>query len=456
MGLLCERTPRADRRGGRRRRAAQGRRAALRRLAGVARPPRRRGAQPRPEPGRAGHPRPALADHPRRSRRSPRQSGSRADATGVRSMVAVPLLHAGQPGRHPARAGAGPANAFDDADVRTLELLSVVISAAMSHAAEFRREVEALNRFRTVFEGASVGIVRARADGSAREVNEAILKMLGYTPEDHSTRELRPLHPPRRPGAARKELMGQLMAGEREYYDHDKRYVRKDGKVIWVHVRAWLEPRVEGEPRTAIAMIENINERKLAEIALRENSERLERSGRDPARHRLRGRGPRRRDEPDRGALAGADRGRGRDRQHDRRRRAGGGRRVRRRVPVVGNRRPLEQSIARLRVRGPRHAADRARRGRSAPVQRVRRDGARPLAHLRPALPGRTSGRRAERDDHVRRPTPRRGRPPHARAARGGARHRRSAVPPSSRPSAGRWRRWLASRPPTRAPSPGS
>ena len=44
-----------------------------------------------------------------------------------------------------------------------------------------------------------------------------------------------------------------------------------------MHVRAWLEPPVEGEPRTAIAMIENIHERKLAEIALRENTERLER-----------------------------------------------------------------------------------------------------------------------------------------------------------------------------------
>ena len=205
------------------------------------------------------------------ARDDPRANQDRVRTTGVRSMVAVPLLHAGQPvGTLLVLAQA--TNAFDDADVRTLELLSVVISAAMSHAAEF----EALNRFRTVFEGASVGMVRARADGSAREVNEAILKMLGYTPEDHSTRGFDLFtHPDDLERT--KELMGQLMAEERDYYDHDKRYVRKDGKVIWVHVRAWLEPRVEGEPRTAIAMIENINERKLAEIALRENSERLER-----------------------------------------------------------------------------------------------------------------------------------------------------------------------------------
>ena len=205
------------------------------------------------------------------ARDDPRANQDRVRTTGVRSMVAVPLLHAGQPVGTLLVLAQAP-NAFDDADVRTLELLSVVISAAMSHAAEF----EALNRFRTVFEGASVGMVRARADGSAREVNEAILKMLGYTAEDHSTRSFDLFtHPDDLERT--KELMRQLMAEEREHYDQDKRYIRKDGKVIWVHVRAWLEPRVEGEPRTAIAMIENINERKLAEIALRENSERLER-----------------------------------------------------------------------------------------------------------------------------------------------------------------------------------
>jgi diguanylate cyclase (GGDEF)-like protein/PAS domain S-box-containing protein len=212
------------------------------------------------------------------AREDPRVDSARVRATGVRSMVAVPLLHAGKPVGTLLVLSRSP-NAFDDEDVRTLELLSVVISATMSHAAEFqakREQVEALSRFQNIFEGASVGIVRARADGSAREVNGAVLRMLGYSAEDHSSRTFDLFtHPDDL--AKTKQLMRQLMNGERDHYEHDKRYIRKDGEVIWVHVRAWLEPPVEGQPRTAIAMIENINERKLAEIALRENSERLER-----------------------------------------------------------------------------------------------------------------------------------------------------------------------------------
>jgi diguanylate cyclase (GGDEF)-like protein/PAS domain S-box-containing protein len=186
-------------------------------------------------------------------------------------MVAVPLLHRGNPVGTLLVLSHSP-NAFDGEDVRTLELLSVVLSAAMSHAAEF----EALTRWRTVFDGSSVGMVRACADGRAREVNAAVLRMLGYSAEDHATNSFDLFTHPDDLDAT-KRMMLELMAGERDSYEQDKRYIRKDGTELWVHVRAWLEPAVEGEPRTAIAMIENIHERKLAEIALRENAERLER-----------------------------------------------------------------------------------------------------------------------------------------------------------------------------------
>jgi diguanylate cyclase (GGDEF)-like protein/PAS domain S-box-containing protein len=206
----------------------------------------------------------------------PRTDRTRVKATQVRSMVAIPLRH----GRDTVGAlmvlSLNP-DAFDDDHVRTLELLSPVVSAGMSHAAELqakRSEVEALMRFQAIFEGASVGIVRARADGRAAEVNSAVLQMLGYDAEEHAANSFELFTHPDDLEETR-ELMRQLMAGERDAYEQDKRYIRKGGEVIWVHVRAWLEPPVEGEPPTAIATIENINERKLAEIALRENNERL-------------------------------------------------------------------------------------------------------------------------------------------------------------------------------------
>ena len=172
-----------------------------------------------------------------------------------------------------------------------------------------------------------------------------------------------------------REDMRQLMAGERDFYDHDKRCIRKDGEVISVHVRAWLEPQVEGEPRTAIAMIENINERKLAEIALRENSERLERiveTQRDIAAAGVDLEGVMELIVERSKALTG---GRGRDGQPHRRRRPGRRRRGRRCA------RTSSAPAARSRSRSSSTRSPRATRSSSSTPRRPA-----PLPRLAPAV----------------------------------------------------------------------
>ncbi len=341
---------------------------------------------------------------------------ARASRSGVRSIVAVPLQHGGAPWARCSCCRGSP-RAFDAEDMHTLELVSVAISASMSHAAEF----EALSRFRTIFEGASVGIVRVGADGRALEINAAVQRMLGYTSRDHTENSFELFtHPDDLEETLR--FMRELMAGERERYEQDKRYIRKDGEQLWVHVRGWLEPPVEGEPRTAIAMIENINERKLAEIALRENAERLERlvatqrdiaaAGvdlegvmqliveRSQALTRAEGalvstiEG----DELVVGAASGIA------------------------AHLVGSRRPIEESVGQPRAAQARRPADRGRRVRHAPVQRLRARTCTTCRTSASRCSRATAGRSAERDDGVRRAAARRGRPAHARAAGGGAR----------------------------------
>ena len=300
----------ADRRRGRCRRAAQGRRAPLRRLATglpstsrrAARASTRASAGGRSATGRSLICHDALTD--------PRVNAARVAATGVRSMIAVPLLHAGEPvgsllvlaqapgrlrrrGRAHARAAvrrdlggheprgrvSGQARAGGGAHALPNDLRG----SLRRHRAHRRR--------------------RPRDRGQRCGAGDAGLLRRTSTRSAASKRS-------RTPTTSRRasSCMRQLMDGERDAYEHDKRYIRKDGEVIWAHVRAWLEPPAEGEPRTAIAMIENINERKLAEIALRDEQRTAGAPGRDAARHRGCRRGPRERDAADRRALAGADR----------------------------------------------------------------------------------------------------------------------------------------------------
>ena len=160
-------------------------------------------------------------------------------------------------------------------DRRTLEMLSMMLSAAVSHAAEFearRGQAEAFARFRTLFEGASIGILRLGPDGRAVEANPALEEMLGYTTSelaDMSFREY--MHPEDLERA--EVLFRDLLGGRRDSFQLEARYSRRDGALVWAHVRAALERDGDGEPAFAVTMIEDITARKRAEEELRRQSE---------------------------------------------------------------------------------------------------------------------------------------------------------------------------------------
>src|SRR6185436_19835337 len=66
-------------------------------------------------------------------------------------------------------------------------------------------------------------------------------------------------------------LHQELSYGERQSYQLEKRYLRKDGQIIWGHLTASLIRDHEGRPLYNIGMIEDITERKQTEESLRRN-----------------------------------------------------------------------------------------------------------------------------------------------------------------------------------------
>src|SRR5918992_439221 len=132
-----------------------------------------------------------LAGHAMRSRRSllcmdtetdPRVDSALARERNVRSIIAAPLYHASRSVGVLLLYGHGPA-AFGDRDVTTIELLSVVLSAALAHAAEFeakRDQVDALARFEATFAGALTGMLLVDLKGCILDSNPAIEELLGY------------------------------------------------------------------------------------------------------------------------------------------------------------------------------------------------------------------------------------------------------------------------------------
>jgi PAS domain S-box-containing protein len=166
-------------------------------------------------------------------------------------------------------------NAFGERDVTMMELLSVVLSGAMAHAAEFeakRDQVDALARFEATFASALTGMLLLDLDGRIMESNPAIQKLLGY---DHSELEGRRtsefVHEDDRRAARAAYL--DMIAREKSSVRIQHRFLSADGRVLWVDASASLVRDADGRRSFAIAMIQDIAKRKEAEASLLRQAE---------------------------------------------------------------------------------------------------------------------------------------------------------------------------------------
>ncbi len=123
------------------------------------------------------------------------------------------------------------------------------------------------SRFRAIFEGAGAGIAVESLEGNIVETNRALQQMLGYNAEE--LQQLKRHDFTHAQDHQEEENHYQrLLAGESDYYQVEKRFVRKDGRIIWGRLTVSLVRDAEGKPQFPLAMIEDITERQRAEEAL--------------------------------------------------------------------------------------------------------------------------------------------------------------------------------------------
>lgn len=117
----------------------------------------------------------------------------------------------------------------------------------------------------STFMNAAVGIAHVALNGRWLRVNKALAEMLGYSANQFPEKSfLSVTHPDDHDVDL--DLANQLLRGEIEEYVREKRYRRSDGTYIWASLTAGLKRDAEGRPDFFIAVIEDISDRKLAEI----------------------------------------------------------------------------------------------------------------------------------------------------------------------------------------------
>jgi PAS domain S-box-containing protein len=130
-------------------------------------------------------------------------------------------------------------------------------------------------RFLETFTHAAVGMAIVALDGSWLEVNPALCQIIGYSEAELQTTNFQAItYPEDLDGDLAK--VEQLLSGQISSYQMEKRYIHKQGNLIWMNLSVSLVKDQHDQPLYFVALIENINERKQAEQALAKLNEQLE------------------------------------------------------------------------------------------------------------------------------------------------------------------------------------
>lgn len=124
------------------------------------------------------------------------------------------------------------------------------------------RESEA--RYSSTVELAAVAIAHVDPAGRFIWSNQRLVDMLGYTADELLTLSVQDIsHPDDRNVTDADRIL--LHAGKTETLKAEKRYVRRDGSIVWVRITSALRRAADGSPLYDISIIEDVTARKAAE-----------------------------------------------------------------------------------------------------------------------------------------------------------------------------------------------
>lgn len=171
--------------------------------------------------------------------------------------------------------------AYDEIEHRVKERTADLIRAnelLKSEINERRKTEEALRiseeKFRNIFAHSLVGISMTSADGKMN-TNRAFCEILGYTSEELSQLKWQQISYPE-DIAATQHIVDCVVSGEQASARWEKRYIHKNGHIIWVDISTTVIRSDRQVPLYFITSILDITERRQTEERLRETNDYLQ------------------------------------------------------------------------------------------------------------------------------------------------------------------------------------
>ena len=148
---------------------------------------------------------------------------------------------------------------------------ALLYQTAIMDLSERKRAEQALReskqRLLATYERAPIGIIESSPEGKYVGANEEFCRILGYRKEELLQRGIKDVT--HKEDYSRDiKLHRQLVAGEIPFYEIEKRYVRKDGAIIWAQILRSLVRGADGTPLYTIGAVRDVTEHKAAEEKL--------------------------------------------------------------------------------------------------------------------------------------------------------------------------------------------
>ena len=150
------------------------------------------------------------------------------------------------------------------------------VQEILQRSAAFEKAlVESEEQFRSTFELAAVGIAHIAPDGHWLRLNRKACEILGYPQEELLKLTFRDVtHPADL--ATDLAFREKLLAGLLPQYSMEKRYVRKNGSIVWVNLTVSSVRDSEDKVKYLIAVAEDINKRREWQDALKRSEAKLQ------------------------------------------------------------------------------------------------------------------------------------------------------------------------------------
>ncbi|MEM9540322.1 MAG: PAS domain S-box protein [Cyanobacteria bacterium P01_E01_bin.42] len=165
-----------------------------------------------------------------------------------------------------------------DGDGNVIGILGVLDDITQrKRAEEAIQESETL--LNATFNQAAIGIAQTDREGKCLRVNQRYCNILGYSEAELNGLTFQDITHPADFTVDLGQYL-QLWAGKIAIYSLEKRYIRKDGVAIWGNKTVALVYDYQGQPRYATEILEDISDRKRAEVELQQAKEDAETANR--------------------------------------------------------------------------------------------------------------------------------------------------------------------------------